>query len=295
MMKRLFSAGTIKQSLVLGGVVCCVAVRSVWGFGTFTVGGDPSGFSDLINHVKDVPKWDISNMTYKFDSSFLATFPNPLIEDQVRLAIQTWQNAYNTDINLADYSYNRADGWQPFGDIRSVTLHEFGHVLGLQHPAQAAASNRNYASIIFGLVQVPAHGNEVLRSWINPGDYNHILSFDELQGYSFLYGRKLTFTKVPSNSPANIVLSSYHPGNPNNWANGGWSGNFRASDHYQGAQITSGGVSYNDASGVGMGLKTLGLHWDWNNPTGNAVTGITIRTTGTNNPNPLFHYDNNNA
>ena len=40
-------------------------------------------------------------------------------------------------------------------------------------------------------------------------------------------------------------------------------------------------------------MKTLGINWDYENPTGLPTEGFKIQTSGTNNPDVLFHYDNN--
>ena len=54
--------------------------------------------------------------------------------------------------------------------------------------------------------------NEVMRSWINQGDYNHILSHDELDVFNYVYGTDLDFTEVGASDPANIVITTYTAG-----------------------------------------------------------------------------------
>ena len=79
-----------------------------------------------------------------------------------------------------------------------------------------------------------------------------------------------------------------------NWANGPPFATLRnPADPDQGALISSGEVFFNTASGNPLGMKTLGINWDYENPTGLPTEGFKIQTSGTNNPDVLFHYDNN--
>ena len=64
-------------------------------------------------------------------------------------------------------------------------------------------------------------------------------------------------------------------------------------DPDQGVLINSGEVRFNIDSGTPLGMKTLGINWDYENSTGLPTEGFKIQTSGTNNPDVLFHYDNN--
>ena len=275
------------------GVVACLAAMpsAALGFGTFT-GVDPSGFSDLATNANDFASWDQVALTYRFDASFDTNWPNALVKNQVRLAFSQWDTA-NATADGAVYSYGRANGWQPFGDIRSIVVHELGHVLGMQHPDQAHAVGHNWQQAGGGVVAVADQNNEVLRSWINPGDYNHALSHDELDAFNYMYGHDLSFAEAPG-GVADIVISAYNPGDPNNWAEGGGHFQWRTpGDHAAGMRMIDGFVHLNLASGQPLGLRTLGINWDYENVGGKATRSFKIQTTGTNNPVPIFHYDNN--
>ena len=288
---RPFVAKIVLTTAVAAILCAWIAPSTALGFGSWSQETDPTGYTHFNNNPNDFPSWDKTNITYKIDASFTATWPNPLVSGQIREAFNQWDWASWTAPG-SQYSYNRANGWQNFGDIRSVAVHELGHVLGIRHPNQAAAVSRNWRPGGGGLVQQADQGNEVMRSWINPGDYNHVLSHDELDAFNRLYSADISFSEVFGATPADVTISSYTAG-VNNWALGGWSGNWRnAGDHSQGIRITSGQIQFNDSSGQPLGFKTLGINWDYQNVGGKPTRGFQIRTNGTNSNNPLFHFDN---
>lgn len=266
-----------------------LAPSAAYGFASWSA-QNTSNFTDIINHPDDYPSWDLTTITYRFTPAFDAAYPNPLLKDQVRLAFSQW-NAANITPNGAVYDYRR-NGWQPFGDMRSIVTHELGHVLGLHHPDQADNVNRNWRPDgMGGYVAQAATGDEVMNSTIGQGNYNHVLSHDELDAFDYYYGHTITFVET-TGPTANVEIGTFTAG-ALTWAHGGWSGYYRTGDPFDGIVSTSGLVEFNTSSGTDIGMRTLGINWDYQNVGGLPARSFRIRTTGTNNPTPIFHYDNN--
>ena len=279
---------TITTALLLIAVmVSCWQTPSAWGFAYWSQDTDPTGYTNILNNPNDYPSWDLTNITYKFQPGFTT---DSRIRDQVRLAFDQWDAADST-ADGAVYSYDRANGWQDFVDIRSVATHEIGHVLGIRHPNQAATVDRNWRPSGGTYSQQGDNGDEVMRSWINQGDYNHVLSHDELDAFDYAYGHDINFSEVTGPGPANITIGTYSTSS-NIWAQGGWSGGWRnGGDHSQGIQIASGSVEFNTSASSPLGLQTLAINWDYQNTSGHDTAGIEVRTNGTNNPDAMWHFD----
>ena len=99
--------------------------------------------------------------TTAFDTAFANTAAHPnlnsAIKQQIDLAFDTWSKAGITPHTGA--SNFRRNGVQPFGDIRSICLHEIGHLMGLHHPDFGAGSMHNFCPSGGTFTSCPATGN----------------------------------------------------------------------------------------------------------------------------------------
>jgi hypothetical protein len=287
-----------RKLLCLGALAVGLALAGPHPALAFSLFGAAGAYCDVTGVPTDHWHWSATTITFKFDPSFNVMFPDPSQKDQVRLAFRRWSEASSTAFGPTEH-FDRTSTYKPFGDLRSITLHELGHVLGLTHPDEADLVGRNYQPAAHVCPSAesgqPDTGNEVMQSIINPGWYRHILTWDELDGNCFIYnGSAFNFVEVADPAPADIVISTYVDANPNVWAHGGPSGVFvNAANHALGAVATSGSIQFNRNSGVKMGYLSHGINWDYLNTSGQPARSIQVRTRGTDNPNPRFHYDNN--
>jgi hypothetical protein len=329
-------------------------------------------FSDCINAQNDHWAWPVNagqiTITYWFDSSFDNLFTGPKaaameasVKAQIVQAMNQWTTAAATGYGQWD-SYARASSLNlnvttlsggeaqqqnvtPFMDVRSATLHELGHILGLAHCDQGGTAGRNYAyfdlsgnrgtglvgsgtlglygapngidtgqnyyiNYLFGAAtyfsQVGLWGQEVMSQYSfqglsnngmpmfgrQPGEINHILSWDELDGYHFLYGTsQLVFIPAANEGTANLVIYGgpiFDPvtsqpdtasvcqglplGVPKNPANPA-----------QGILIQQAQIYYNNASMTQIGYATAGFNFDVHADTGWNIYSVALDLVGTEN------------
>jgi hypothetical protein len=264
------------------------------------------GGTDILATPDKHYEFEQSTILYRLDPLFRLTFPGDVLENQVHLAFQEWETASQSQDrrDAPRYSWNRYNGVRGFNDLRTILVHEIGHVIGSQH-ADAAYFNNNAENIfrpdgMGGYIRVAPNGGEVMNEGnsaglpnskpekgLRPGEYNRILSKDELYFLDYVYGRDLTFEEgsildtvqitlsvsnvlgTPSlNLGAGVVDTSTQrePGNPDA---GRWIGHST--------------ININATPTLPIGVDARMSSWEVTNTTGEAIDAISIRAKGTDN------------
>src|SRR5438105_3450869 len=272
-------------ALMLGCFVCpCLNAFSLL---DFSYGFSPSLTTGYWYWPEPWPKKAI---TYSFTSDFSAAFSDPVLKDEIRQVFRQW-GSVNLVGRGSRYTFSRGGG-RNFEDIRSISLHEIGHVLGLNHPDQAAKVGLNFVPSGGSYVAKSPTGGEVMTSSLGTGSYNRLLSFDELDAYDLIYGsRDLEFVEVPESSYADILIYTMVDPNPLVVARG-------APDclclppPFGPIPASYGRLTFSVGSSTPIGIQTLGMNWRIKSSTGKATRAITVQTIGTDDPAPIRFFKN---
>lgn len=274
-----------------------------------------SGPADLINQPNNYFSFDGDVITWKMSNDFRAEFSDPLLQNQVRLAVNEWQTATSSAErrSATRWGWTRNNGFQPVIDLRSAVTHEFGHALGLQHPDASFFNtsddgvtpwSRNYRVNDSGNLFVAAPiGGEVLNEGnsagflptqkppkgLNGGDFWRTLSRDEIGALDYAYGRPLTFLEVGPDEEAMITIETF-PGSGGSAVGvaGPDTSLFRdPGNPTAGRRILTSSIGISDNPGTPIGLIPLASAWSYTNLTGEPLSAISVRSEGTSNGEPM--------
>ena len=160
---------------------------------------------------------DKDHHEYAFEYSFIhSVTPQQLpgLENQIRNAFITWGNVLALGYGPT-YGFDVSDfnQWGAFIDIQSLALHEIGNALGLANcgPYGNAYAGANYGeNYIYAGTGIPSGpllstfgsqsgaNTEVMNANFASSEYRRILTWDDLNGYAYVYGNvQVTFQEVP--------------------------------------------------------------------------------------------------
>ena len=329
--KQFVTCQNTDMRLVALGLVAVISLwqpTSVNGFGLNAVDTSPRP-TDLSTEPNNFFSWDkggiFDPITYAFDASFVAAFPNAKQQEQVHLAFQEWADASGDGSRRqpqANYHWNRYTGsGQNFWDLRTLTTHELGHILGAGHPDafwfNTNPNTNNPYNLNFrpngqgGIMPAPPIGGEVMNEGNTPGflpnskpqpkgfrfgEYNRKISKDELAMIDYAYGERLQFQFVANPASADIVISNFQSDTCGTQITLGSGQVIDAeardpNDFSQGGRILEGQMFLRDICTDAPGTPTMGFtalsrFWEITNQTDDDVVSVLVQTIGTDNLNP---------
>ncbi|MEE9383050.1 MAG: hypothetical protein V3V08_06505 [Nannocystaceae bacterium] len=225
--------------------------------------------------------------------------------DQVRAAVRDWQlgdpQFDNDRLRDGRFGFRRLNAGAPSNpDLRSVILHEVGHMLGFQHGDAGWYNDNSETGLPYGhnyilqngvpVKQAP-QGPEIMNEgWGTPttkgpkglraGEYIRLLSDDEVIALSYLgYGeqRPYYFQEVDQQSAAQITISPmFDPGS----TLGSAGSDERVERTWPGSRWeiirSSGSINLERAK-----ILPLSMTWEFTNTLGIDVYGLDLQTNGT--------------
>ena len=278
--------------------------------------------TDILAEPDNFISWDKGTpgnpILYSFDASFLAAFPDPLVRQQVHLALQEWTQASLDAARRAPGALYRWDRLSPgppsFWDLRTVITHEVGHMLGSQHTDAAWFNGppyqRNYAPNGGSFVATAPIGGEVMNEGNGPGlpgmkpnkgirrgEYWRGLSKDELAFIDYAYGAGIHFQFVPNPASADMIFMNFASDNCNGTL--GSAGPDDITDR-DGGDPTLGGIIELasafianiciDSGGTQVGFTARPDYWEVTNESGKNAISLLVTTDGTDNASPTDQF-----
>jgi hypothetical protein len=279
--------------------------------------------TDVLAEPDNFISWDKGTLgnpiLYSFDASFLAAFSDPLLQQQVHLAMQEWTQASLDAARRGPAALYRWDRLSPgppnFWDLRSIITHEVGHMLGSQHTDAAWFNGppyeRNYApNGGGGYIATAPIGGEIMNEGNGPGlpgskpnkglrrgEYWRHLSKDELTFIDYAYGGSIYFQFVANPASADMIFMNFASDNC-----GGTLGSAGADSvtDRDGGDPTLGGIIESasaliheicvDAGNVEIGFDPRPDYWEVTNESGQNAISLLVTTDGTDNGSPTDQF-----